>query len=81
MIWTQPGVWFSVRMPAVVSMSMKQSSSFEESCQSNLGMSCSMVVVRFNSLCVACKVSAYTCMVLYTGVSLGWGLNGSGASL
>ena len=51
-------------------MSMKQSSSFEESCQSNVVISWSMVVMRFDSLCVACKVSVYACMILCTCASL-----------
>ena len=63
----------SVRMSAVVSMSMNQTSSFEESCLSNVGISWSMVMVRFDSLCVVCKISVYVCMVLSTGSSLGWG--------
>ena len=45
-------VWLSVRMSAAVSMSMNWSSNFEESCPSNVGISWSMVVVRFDSLCV-----------------------------
>ena len=63
----------SVRMSVTVSMSMKEFFSFEESCQSNVGISCSMVVVRFDSLFVAHGVSVFTCMVLCTGSSLGWG--------
>ena len=66
-------VQLSVRISVVVSMSMNQSSSFEESCPSNLGISCSMVMMRFDSLCVACTVFVYACMVLCTGSSLGWG--------
>ena len=54
----------SVRMSAVVSISMNQSSNFEESCPSNVGISWSMVVVRLDSLCVACRVSVYTYIVL-----------------
>ena len=61
----------SVRMSAVVSMSMNQSSSFEKSCQSNVGISCTMVMVRFDSLCVVYKVSMYACMVLCTSSLLG----------
>ena len=49
----------SVRMSVVVSMSLNQSSSFVESCSSTVGISLSMVVVRFDSLCVACKLSVY----------------------
>ena len=32
-----------------------------------------MVMVRFDPLCVACKVSMYASIVLCTGSSLGWG--------
>ena len=64
---------FSVRMSAAVSVSMSQSSNFEEDCLSNVGISWSMVVVRFDSLCVAYRVSVYTCMVLCTGSSLDGG--------
>ena len=46
-------VQLSVKMPAAVSMSMNHSSNFEESCQSNVGIFWSMVVVRLDSLCVA----------------------------
>ena len=63
----------SVRMSAAISMSMNKPSSFEESCPSNEEISWNMVVVRFDSLCVACKVSVYTYMVLHTDSSLGWG--------
>ena len=73
MIWPQPDVWFSVRMSAVVSTSMNQSSNFEESCPSNVGISWSMVVVRLDSFCDACRMSVYACMVLCTGSSLDWG--------
>ena len=47
----------SVKISVVFSMSMSQSSSFEESCPSNVGISWSMIVVKFDSLCVAYKVS------------------------
>ena len=30
-------------------------------------------MVMFDSLCVACKVSVYACIVLCTGSLLGWG--------
>ena len=36
-----------------------------------------MVVVRLDSLCVACRVSMYACMVLGTGSSLDWGADWS----
>ena len=52
-------VHLSVRISAAVSISMNQCSSFEEPCPSNVGISCSMVMVRFDSLCVACKVSIH----------------------
>ena len=45
-------VQLSVRMSAAVSMSLNQSSSFDESCPSNVGISWSIVVVRLDSLCV-----------------------------
>ena len=48
-------------------MSMKQSSHFEESCPSNVGISCSRVMVMF------------ACIVVCMGSSLGWGF-GSGQS-
>ena len=48
-------VWLSARMSAVVSISMNQSSNYEQSCPSNVRISGSMVVVRFDSICVACK--------------------------
>ena len=64
-------VQLSVRMSAVVSMSINQSSSFEESCPLNVGISCSTAVVRLASLFVAHKVSVYACIVLCTGSSLG----------
>ena len=66
-------VWLSVRMSGAFSISMNQSSNFKESCPSNVGISWSMVVVRLDSLCVACRVSMYTCMVLCTGSLLDWG--------
>ena len=56
-------VQLSVRMSVAVSMSINQSSNFEESCPSNLGISWSMVVVSLDSLCVALRVSVYACMV------------------
>ena len=52
---------------------LSQSSSFEESCPSNVGISWSKDVVRFASLSVACKVSVYACIVVCMGSSLGWG--------
>ena len=55
------------------SLSMKQSSNFEESCPSNVGISWSIVVVRLDSHCVVCRVSMYACMVLCTGSSPDWG--------
>ena len=69
-------VCLSVRISAVVSMSMKQSSSFKESYLSDLGISWSMVMVRFDSLYVLHRMSMYACMVLFTGSSLDWGLVG-----
>ena len=66
-------VWLFVRMSVMVSMFMNQSSSFEESGSSNVGISWSMVVVRLDPLCVAHRVSVYACMVLCTGASLDWG--------
>ena len=56
-------VQLSIKMLVAVSMSMNQSSSFEESCPSNVGISWSMVVVRFDSLCVVHKRSMWACMV------------------
>ena len=47
-------VQFSGQMSAAVSLSMNQSSSFEESCLLNVGISCSRVMVRFASLFVGC---------------------------
>ena len=44
-------VWLYVRMSVVFSISMNQSSNFEESCPSNVGISWSMAVVRLDSLC------------------------------
>ena len=73
-------VWPSVRMSTVVSMSMNQSSSFEEFCPLNVRIPCNTVMVRFDSLCVACKVSMYDFMILCTGSSLGWGMNAVGTS-
>ena len=55
-------LWISVRMSAVGSASMNQSSSFEESCPSNVGISCSMFMARFDYFYVACKVSVYACI-------------------
>ena len=69
-MWPQLGMCGSVRMSMAVSMSMNQSSSFEESSLSNVGISCSMVVVRFDSLWVACKVSVGVCVPLYSFVHL-----------
>ena len=66
-------VWVSVRMLVVASMSMNLSCSFEKSCPSNVGISWSMVMVRFDSLWVAHRESMYACMVLCTGSSLDWG--------
>ena len=73
-------VWLSVRMSVAVSISINQSSNFKESCPSNVGISFSMVMVRFASLCVAHKVSVYTSIALCTGSSLGWG-DGCGWSI
>ena len=66
----------SVRMAVAVSISMNQSSNFEESCPSNVGIPWSMVLVILDSLCVVCRVSMYDCMVLCTDSSLDWGLVG-----
>ena len=55
---------------------MNQSSNFEVSCQSIMWISWSLVVVRFDSLCVAHSVSMYACMVLCTGCFTGLGLVG-----
>ena len=66
-------VQLSARISAVVSISMNQSSNFEESCPSNVGISWSMVVMRFYSLSVTCRVFMYICMVLCTGSSLDLG--------
>ena len=52
-----------VRMSVAVSISMDQSSSFKESCPSNVGIFWSMVVVRLDSLYAAHRVSLYACMV------------------
>ena len=57
-------------------MSMNQSSNFEESCTSHVGISWSMVLVRLKSLYVACRVSMYARMVLCTGSSMNLGLVG-----
>ena len=79
-IWVRPHnlvsarhVQLSVRMSGAVSMSMNQSSGFEESCPSNAGMCFSMVMVRFESLCCM-QCVCVCCMVLCTGSSLGWGV-------
>ena len=37
-------------------------------------ISCSKDVVKCASLCVACKVSVYACIVVSTGSSLDWGV-------
>ena len=66
-------LWLSGKMSAAVYMSMNQTSVFEESCPSNVGISCSMVVVRFDSLSVTWKVFMYACVVLCTGSPLGLG--------
>ena len=63
----------SVRMSVAVSMSMNQSSSCEKSCPLNVEISCSMVTVRCDSLCVAHKVSLYAYIVSCIGSSLGFG--------
>ena len=73
-------MWLSVRMSVVISMSMSQSSSFEESLPSKVGISCSMVMMRFASLYVACKVYIHACIVLCTGPLLGLGA-GCGCSI
>ena len=54
-------VWFLVKMSVAVSMSMNQSSNFEESCPSNVGIPCNRVMVMF------------ACIVIYMASSLGWG--------
>ena len=59
-------VQLSVKMSVAVSRSMSQSSSFEESCVSNMGISWSKDMVMFASLCVACKV--------FVGFGYGWSL-------
>ena len=78
-MWVRPwdlgfarNVQLSVKMSAAVSRSMSQFINFEVSCPSNMGMYWSKVVVRFDSLCVACKVSMYACIVVCKG-SLGRG--------
>ena len=60
-------VWLLVKMSLVVSMSMKQPSSFEESCPPNMGISCNRIMVMF------------ACIAVCTGFSLGWGF-GCGCS-
>ena len=70
-------VWLSVRMSAAASVSMNQSSNFEESCPLSVGISWSMVVVRFDSLCVAHRVSVYAYIDMYwlfTGLGAGWSI-------
>ena len=67
-------MWISVKMSVVISMSMNQSSSFEESCPSNMGISCSRVVMVFAwFLCLAHKMFVYACIVVCMGSSLGGG--------
>ena len=66
-------VWLSVKMSVAVSRSMSPSSSFEESCPPNVGISCSKDVEGFASLCVPCKVSVYPSIVVCMASSLGWG--------
>ena len=61
-------VWLFVKMSVAVSMSMNQSSSFEESCLPNVGISCSLVMVMF------------ACIVVCMSSSLGWGF-GCGLSV
>ena len=63
-IWVRPHalasarhVWLIVKMSVVVPMSMKQSSSFEESCTSNVEISCSRVMVMFAYI-VVCMCSS-----------------------
>ena len=67
-------MWLSVKMSMAVSKSMSQSSSFEESCPSNMGISWSKDVVRFASLCVACMMYVYACIVVCMGSLLGCGV-------
>ena len=67
-------VWLSVKMSAVVSGSVIQVSSFEDSLLSNVGISCSKDVVRLASLSVVCKVSLYTHRAVCPVSSLGWGV-------
>ena len=62
-------VWLSIKMSIGVSRSVSQSSNFEESCPSNVGISWSKDVVRFASLCVTWKVSVYGCVAVCTGSS------------
>ena len=86
-VWVRPWdlasarcVWLSVKMSAVVSRSVKQSSNFEESCPLNVGVSWRKDVLRFASLCMAHKVSVYACIVVCMGSSLSRGI-GSGWSV
>ena len=44
-------MWHSVKMSMAFSRSMSQSSNFEESCPSNVGISWSKDMLRFASLC------------------------------
>ena len=70
-------VWLFVRMSAVVSMSMNQSSNFEESCPWNARISWRMDVARLDSLCVMNGISMYASMVLCTGSTLNWRADGN----
>ena len=67
-VWVRPHVlasarhvWLLVKMSGVVSMSINQSSSSEESFPSDVGKTCSRIMLVF------------ACIVVCTGSSLGWG--------
>ena len=85
-VWVRPHdlalsrhVWLSVRMSAVVSMSMNQSSNFEESCPSNVGISWSIVVLRLDSFC--CTQGVCLCMPeWFCALVLHWTEGGAGWS-
>ena len=76
-VWVRPWdlasircVWLSVKMSVAVSWSLSQSTTFEESCPLNMGISWSKDAVRSASLCMAHKVSVCACIVVHMGSSL-----------
>ena len=72
-IWSQPGMCSSLLRCQCLFLCLQTSPlTLRSPVHQMWGYLGSMVVVRFDSLCVACKVSVYACMVLCMDSSVGW---------